>query len=171
MKAIKTLFASAAVAAIAFAAPASAGDMKKQVAAAPQGDIVVVATNAGQFKTLLAAAKAAGLVDTLKSKGPLTVFAPTDDAFAKLPKGTVATLLKPENKDKLAAILKHHVVAGKVMSKDIAGKKLTAKSVNGTPLMIDATENVMVGGAKVIKADIVTSNGVIHVVDAVILPK
>ena len=99
------------------------------------------------------------------------MFAPTDAAFAKLPKGTVATLLKPENKAKLAAILKHHVVAGKVMSKDIAGKKLSVKTVNGTSFDVDATMGVMVGGSKVIKADIPASNGVIHVVDTVILPK
>ncbi len=132
--------------------------------------IVDVAAKAGTFKTLLAAAQAAGLVDTLKSPGPLTVFAPTDDAFAKLPKGTVESLLKPENKDQLARILKHHVVPGKVMSKDIAGKRLAADTAAGTKLPIDARRGVRVGNAHVTTADVEASNGVIHVVDHVILP-
>lgn len=171
MKSLKTLFAAAAVATIGFASASFAGDTNKQVAAATQGDIVDVAASTGQFNTLIAAAKAAGLVEVLKSKGPLTIFAPTDAAFKKLPAGTVETLLKPENKAKLAAILKHHVIVGKVMSSDIAGKKLEAKTANGDMLAIDATDGVMVGGAKVIKADVPASNGVIHIVDTVILPK
>ena len=133
-------------------------------------DIVDVAVANGSFKTLVAAVKAAGLVDTLKSKGPFTVFAPTDAAFAALPEGTVATLLKPENKAKLQAILKHHVLVGAVPSKAIAGKKLSPATVNGSKLNIDATKGVMVSGAKVVIADVKASNGVIHVIDKVLLP-
>ncbi|MGI9353604.1 MAG: fasciclin domain-containing protein [Rhizobiaceae bacterium] len=143
--------------------PANAGSAKK--------DIVDTAVGAGQFNTLVAAVKAAGWVETLKGKGPFTVFAPTDAAFKKLPAGTVESLLKPENKSKLAKILTYHVVSGKVMSKDIAGKKLQAASVQGQKISIDATKGVKVDGANVVKADIATSNGVIHVIDAVILPK
>lgn len=143
--------------------PATAGGAKK--------DIVDTAVGAGQFNTLVAAVKAAGLVETLKGKGPFTVFAPTDEAFKKLPAGTVESLLKPENKSKLVKILTYHVLPGKVMSKDIAGKKLQAASVQGQKISIDATNGVKVDGASVVKADIATSNGVIHVIDAVILPK
>ena len=133
-------------------------------------DIVDTAVKAGSFETLVTALKAAGLVETLKGAGPFTVFAPNDEAFAKLPKGTVEDLLKPENKAKLSSILTYHVVSGKVMSKEIAGKTTTAKSVEGSEISIDATKDVMVDKAKVIKADIETSNGVIHVIDAVIMP-
>jgi uncharacterized surface protein with fasciclin (FAS1) repeats len=133
-------------------------------------DIVDTAVSAGTFKTLVAAVKAAGLVDTLKGKGPFTVFAPTDAAFSKLPKGTVESLLKPENKAKLTAILTYHVLSGKVMASDIAGKKMAAPTVQGSKVAIDATKGVMVGGAKVTKADIETSNGVIHVIDTVLMP-
>ena len=148
--------------------PQRAGPRAAQPMAA--NTIVDVADKAGTFKTLLAAAQAAGLVDTLKSPGPFTVFAPTDAAFAKLPKGTVENLLKPENKEQLARVLKHHVVSGKVMSKDIAGKRLTADTAAGTKLAIDARRGVRVGGATVTAADVEASNGVIHVVDRVILP-
>lgn len=134
-------------------------------------DIVDTAASAGQFDTLVAAVKAGGLVETLKGDGPFTVFAPTDAAFAKLPAGTVETLLKPENKDQLVAVLTYHVVPGKVMSADIAGKKTEVKSVQGSNLMIDATSSVMVNNAKVVQADIMTSNGVIHVIDTVLLPQ
>ena len=133
-------------------------------------DIVDTAVSAGQFKTLVAAVKAAGLVDTLKSKGPFTVFAPTDAAFAKLPAGTVESLLKPENKSKLAAILTYHVIPGKVMSGDIAGKKLSVATVQGGKVNVNAMTGVMINDAKVVSADIGTSNGVIHVIDKVILP-
>ena len=133
-------------------------------------DIVDTAVSAGQFNTLVAAVKAAGLVETLKGDGPFTVFAPTDEAFAKLPDGTVDDLLKPENKDKLVAILTYHVVPGKIMSSDIAGKKTDAKTVQGSTLAVDATDGVMVDNAKVIKADIEASNGVIHVIDTVVMP-
>lgn len=133
-------------------------------------DIVDTAVEAGSFKTLVAAVTAAGLGATLKGPGPFTVFAPNDAAFAKLPAGTLDTLLKPENKAKLASILTYHVVSGKVMSKDIAGKTTKAKSVQGAEISIDATKDVMVDKAKVIKADIETSNGVIHVIDTVMMP-
>ncbi len=133
-------------------------------------DIVDTAASNGQFETLVAAIKAAGLVDTLKGEGPYTVFAPTDEAFAKLPAGTVDDLLKPENKDKLVAILTYHVVPGKIMSGDIAGKTAMVKTVEGSKLNVDATNGVKVDEAMVVAADIETSNGVIHVIDTVVLP-
>ena len=138
---------------------------------AKAADIVDTASAAGSFKTLVTAVKAAGLVGTLKGKGPFTVFAPTDEAFAKLPNGTLDNLLKPENKKQLVAILTYHVVPGKVMSKDLAGQKTMAKSVEGSEIAVDATNGVKVDNAKVVKADIQASNGVIHAVDAVIMPK
>ncbi|WP_298958839.1 fasciclin domain-containing protein [uncultured Roseibium sp.] len=138
---------------------------------AGQKDIVDTAVDAGSFGTLVAAVQAAGLVDTLKGEGPFTVFAPTDEAFAKLPEGTVETLLKPENKDQLVAILTYHVVPGKVMSSDIAGKKAEVASVEGSEISVDATDGVKVDNANVVTADIETSNGVIHVIDTVIMPK
>ena len=153
----------AVVAGAALSLSAFAGDMKK--------DIVDTAAGAGTFNTLVAAVQAADLVDTLKSEGPFTVFAPTDEAFAALPEGTVENLLKPENKDQLIAILTHHVVAGKVMAADVVGGETTASSVQGGDLMIDGTDGVKVNGAMVTQADIETSNGVIHVIDAVILPQ
>jgi len=141
------------------------------LAAPPAQDIVDTAVSAGSFNTLVAALKAAGLVDTLKGPGPFTVFAPTDEAFAKLPPGTVEDLLKPENKAKLTAILTYHVVAGKVMAKE-AMKLHEAKTVNGEDLTIKTSMgSVMINNAKVVKADIVCSNGVIHVIDTVLLPK
>ncbi len=135
-----------------------------------QMDIVDTAVDAGSFKTLAAALKAAGLVDTLKGKGPFTVFAPTDDAFAKLPAGTVESLLKPENKAKLTAILLYHVVPGAVKAADVVKLK-SAKTVGGQSLEIDTTDGVKINGAKVVKADIECANGVIHVIDTVLLPK
>ena len=135
------------------------------------GDIVDTAISAGSFKTLVAAVKAADLVSTLKSKGPFTVFAPTDAAFAKLPAGTIASLLKPENKAKLVAILTYHVVPGKVMASDIAGKSLKVASVQGSKIAVEAYRGVMVDKTKVVKADVKPSNGVIHVIDTVIMPK
>lgn len=134
-------------------------------------DIVDTAVAAGSFKTLVAAVTAAGLGETLKGAGPFTVFAPSDDAFAKLPAGTVDDLVKPENKAKLAAILTLHVVSGKVMSQDLAGKTISPASVNGEALHVDGTHGVSVNGAKVTTADIGCTNGVIHVIDAVLLPK
>ena len=133
-------------------------------------DIVDTAVAAGTFKTLVAAVKAADLVDTLKGKGPFTVFAPTDEAFAKLPKGTVETLLKPENKKKLVKILTYHVIPGDVKSGDIKGKKLDVKTVEGSTAAVDATDGVKIDGATVVKADIITKNGIIHVIDTVIMP-
>ena len=137
----------------------------------PTHDIVDTAVAAGSFKTLVAAVTAAGLVETLKSAGPFTVFAPSDDAFAKLPAGTVESLVKPENKAQLTKILMLHVMPGKVLSKDIAGKKLTPKSAGGEELHVDGTNGVTVNGAHVASADIECTNGVIHVIDAVLMPK
>jgi uncharacterized surface protein with fasciclin (FAS1) repeats len=131
-------------------------------------DIVDTAVAAGSFTTLVTAVKAAGLVDTLKSKGPFTVFAPNDDAFAKLPKGTVEGLLK--DIPKLKAVLTYHVVAGKVMAADVMKLK-SAKTVQGQEVKIDTSKGVKINDATVIKADIVTDNGVIHVIDKVLLPK
>lgn len=131
-------------------------------------DIVDTAVAAGSFKTLATALQSAGLVDTLKGAGPFTVFAPTDEAFAKLPEGTLNALLK--DKAKLTAILTYHVVPGKVMAADVVKLK-GAKTLQGSSVMIDASKGVKVDGANVVKADIVCSNGVIHVIDAVILPR
>ncbi len=132
-------------------------------------DIVDTAVGAGSFETLVAAVQAAELVDTLKGEGPFTVFAPTDEAFAALPEGTVETLLKPENKDQLIAVLTYHVVPGKVMSGDLSDD-MTAATVQGGVVTIDLDNGVMVNDASVVQADIETSNGVIHVIDKVILP-
>ncbi|WP_299694172.1 fasciclin domain-containing protein [uncultured Tateyamaria sp.] len=153
-----TLLASAAT--LAFATATLAGAKK---------DIVDTAVNAGSFETLVAAVQAAGLVDTLKGDGPFTVFAPTDAAFAALPEGTVENLLKPENKDMLTAILTYHVVPGKVMSTDLQDD-MEAATVQGESITIDLDNGVMVENATVTSADIETSNGVIHVIDTVILP-
>jgi uncharacterized surface protein with fasciclin (FAS1) repeats len=133
-------------------------------------DIVDTAVAAGSFKTLAAAIKAAGLVETLKGKGPFTVFAPTDEAFAKLPAGTVESLLKPENKDKLVAILTYHVVAGNVKAADVMKLK-SAETVLGQSVAIDATDGVKINNANVVEADIDCGNGVIHVIDTVLLPR
>lgn len=134
-------------------------------------NIVETAIGAGSFKTLVAAVQAADLVPTLSGQGPFTVFAPSDEAFAKLPKGTVEDLLKPENKDKLTAILTYHVVAGKVMSTDVVQVK-SAKTAQGQDLAVMVTGGkVMIDTAQVVSADIVASNGVIHVIDQVLLPK
>jgi len=147
-----------------------AGTMALASTAATAKDIVDTAMANDQFSTLVAAVNAAGLVDTLKGDGPFTVFAPTNEAFAKLPEGTVDSLLKPENKDKLIAVLTYHVVPGKVMSGDIAGKQLSAATVQGSKVKINAMSGVKIDNASVIAADIETSNGVIHVIDTVILP-
>lgn len=138
---------------------------------AEAADIVDTAVSAGSFNTLVAAVQAAGLVDTLKGKGPYTVFAPTDEAFAALPEGTVETLLLPENKDQLVAVLTYHVVPAKVMSSDIAGKRANVLTVQGNRLSVNAKNGVKVDGANVVQADIEASNGVIHVIDAVLLPE
>ena len=145
------------------AAPSFAGDMAKA------DTVVGVAEKAGSFKTLVAALKAAGLVEILSSKGPFTVFAPTDEAFAKLPKGTVEDLLKPENKAKLTKILTYHVVPGKVTSKEV--KPGEVKTVEGKSLKVTVEKGmVMINDAMVVKVDVEASNGVIHVIDKVLLP-
>ena len=162
-KTLRRVSVTALLAASVLGAPIKAG--------AATTDIVDTAVAAGSFKTLTAALKAAGLVDTLKGKGPFTVFAPTDEAFAKLPAGTVADLLKPENKAKLVAILTYHVVPGNVMAAQAATLP-SAKTVNGASLTIHAKSGkVMVDNATVTGADIVCTNGVIHVIDTVVLPK
>jgi len=161
----RSMFLTAAVAAVALVAmPAPAADMAKK-------DIVDTAVAAGSFKTLATALTAAGLIETLKGKGPFTVFAPTDAAFAKLPAGTVESLLKPENKAKLAGILTYHVVAGNVLAADVV--KLTeAKTLNGQSVKITvAGGKVKVNDANVVTTDIAASNGTIHVIDTVLLPK
>ena len=137
---------------------------------APKKDIVDTAVGAGSFKTLVTAVKAAGLVDTLKGEGPFTVFAPTDEAFAKLPAGTVDNLLLPENKDQLTAILTYHVVAGKVTSAQVVTLE-SATTVNGQDVQIRVEKDiVMINGATVVAVDVMAGNGVIHVIDEVILP-
>lgn len=161
----RSLLAFATACAVAVATPAFAQTPAK-------ADIVDTAVAAGQFKTLAAALTAAGLVNTLKGPGPFTVFAPTDAAFAKLPAGTVDTLLKPENKAQLVAVLTYHVVPGKVMSSALAGKTTDAKTVEGRTVKVVASgAGVTVNGAKVVAADVAATNGVIHVVDTVLLPK
>ena len=149
------------------------GLLLASVPARAADDIVDTAVKNGSFNTLVAAVKAAGLVDTLKSKGPFTVFAPTDEAFAKLPKGTLESLLKPENKQKLASILTYHVVAGQYDAARITAakaKQYGLKSVQGANIAVDLRNGVKVSGANVVKTDVLTSNGVIHVIDTVILP-
>jgi uncharacterized surface protein with fasciclin (FAS1) repeats len=159
----------AAIAALGLAAvPAYAEHREKKEAV--KGDIVDTAVAAGQFTTLVAAVQAAGLEGALRAPGPITVFAPTDAAFAALPAGAVEDLLKPENKEKLTAILTYHVASGKTKSKDLAGKKLDVTTLNGATVAVDGTNGVRVGDAKVVTADIYASNGVIHVIDAVLLP-
>ena len=158
----------ALVALIAATASFSATDVKAETAGKT---IVEIAAGAEDFSTLVAAVKAAGLVDVLSSKGPFTVFAPTNEAFAKLPEGTVESLLKPENKDKLIAVLKYHVVPGKVMAKDVV-KVDSAKTAQGSSVTVTVEgKTVKVDNATVVKTDIEASNGVIHVIDAVIIPE
>ena len=156
MKKIKTLLAVAASLFI--------------VADSQAGDIVDVAASNKSFSTLVAAVKAAGLVETLKGEGPYTVFAPTDEAFAKLPKGTLESLLKPENKQKLIAILTYHVVPGKVMAKDVKSGKVKTASGSSFKMKV-SKKGVWVDSAKVVATDVKADNGVIHVIDTVILPK
>ena len=153
----------------AFSLPATAGAGAHSSAPAPK-DIVDTAVDAGSFNTLAAALQAAGLVDALKGDGPFTVFAPTDDAFAKLPEGTVEDLLKPENVDQLTAILTYHVVSGKIMASDIGEEAQPATLQGSTIDVISSSSGVTVNGANVITADVGASNGVIHVIDTVILP-
>jgi uncharacterized surface protein with fasciclin (FAS1) repeats len=139
--------------------------------AALADDILDIAAGAGAFETLVAAVQAAGLEETLRGEGPFTVFAPTDEAFAALPEGTVASLLEEENRDQLVAILTYHVVPGAILSSDIAGQQLEVETVNGASLSVDAGERVRVDDAWVIQADVEASNGVIHVINQVVLPE
>jgi uncharacterized surface protein with fasciclin (FAS1) repeats len=149
----------------------AARSMSSAKAPGKPADIVETAISNGSFNTLVSAVKAAGLVDMLKVSGPFTVFAPTDGAFAALPSGVLENLLRPESKKELVALLSYHIVPGRLTLTDIAGKKVNARSVEGSELSIDATDGVKVDSAKVNKADIEASNGVIHVIDAVIMPK
>ncbi|NEO57856.1 MAG: fasciclin domain-containing protein [Okeania sp. SIO3B5] len=147
----------------------SVANQPLQIADSHSKDIVATAAEAGQFNTLAAALKAAGLVETLQGEGPFTVFAPTDEAFAALPAGTLEKLLLPQNKDKLVEILTYHVVPGKVMSGDLESGMV--KTVEGSEVNIDVSDaGVKVGDAKVVKADVAASNGIIHVIDTVIIP-
>ncbi|WP_300031320.1 fasciclin domain-containing protein [uncultured Roseobacter sp.] len=158
--ALKSAIAAGALAAIAACTPADTGS-----------DIVDIAAADGNFTTLVAAVQAAGLVDTLKSPGPFTVFAPTDAAFAALPAGTVENLLKPENKDTLVNILTYHVVPGAVAAADVLGQRQSVEAVNGGSLHVDGRGGmVKVNNATVTAADIIATNGVIHVIDTVLLP-
>ena len=158
----RTYLALTAATILTAISPALADDYSK--------DIVDTAVGAGDFSTLVAAVQAAGLVDTLKGDGPFTVFAPTDEAFAALPEGTVEELLQPSNKDKLAAVLTYHVVPGKVMSTDLSNNMMAA-TAQGSDVTIMTEGGVTIDGANVVAADIEASNGVIHVIDQVILPK
>ena len=158
--ALKGILAAAALGVVSACAPM----------AQKQPDIVDIASSNSDFSTLVAAVKAAGLVDTLKGPGPFTVFAPTNEAFAALPAGTVENLLKPENKAKLVAVLTYHVVPGAVTSDQLAGKRLSVKTVEGQNVHIDGRRGVKVNSSTVTTADITASNGVIHVIDAVLLP-
>lgn len=137
---------------------------------AQENDIVDAAVAAGQFSTLLAAIEAAGLVETLRGDGPFTVFAPTDEAFAALPDGTVESLLQPENSDQLVAVLTHHVVSGKVTSEFLSGSRMSAITLQRGSLLLDGRDGLKINDANVVAADIETSNGVIHVIDQVLLP-
>ncbi|MEI8145262.1 MAG: fasciclin domain-containing protein [Alphaproteobacteria bacterium] len=160
---MKILIAAALAAGLAFIAPAAHAHV-------PRADIATVATNAGQFQTLLAAANAAGLVPTLRSRGPLTVFAPTDAAFSRLPAGTVQRLLRPENRGELRRILAYHVVPGRVTASDLSGVRQRVRTVAGPSVRVDGRRGVVVNDARVVRADIGARNGVIHVIDRVLLP-
>jgi len=164
------LLAAVTITPTLFAGECSANKTASAANCSAEKDIVAVAAGADNFKTLVAAVKAAGLVETLQGTGPFTVFAPTDEAFAKLPAGTVENLLKPENKDKLIAILKYHVIPGKVLAADV--KTMEVKTVEGQNVkLVVSAEGVTVDNAKVVKTDVMAENGVIHVIDTVIIPK
>jgi len=172
---IKTAGFAIATASLLVSLPALANDHQatpvKKVVTAPTGNIVQVAVSNGSFKTLVAAVKAAGLVDVLSGKGPFTVFAPTDEAFAKLPKEKVEFLLMPENKDALVKVLTYHVVSGKVLAKDIKAGSVLVPTVEGGSIKVTkSAKGVVIDGSKVVAADVKTSNGVIHVIDTVLLP-
>ncbi|NNE81441.1 MAG: fasciclin domain-containing protein [Silicimonas sp.] len=157
---LKATAGAAVIALVAACAPMDDGD-----------DIVDIAAGNEDFSTLVAAVQAAGLVDTLKSDGPFTVFAPTNAAFAALPEGTVETLLMPENKDQLVAVLTYHVVPGAVTSDALVGKRLSVETVQGQSVHVNGKNGVRVNSANVTTADIIATNGVIHVIDKVLLPK
>jgi uncharacterized surface protein with fasciclin (FAS1) repeats len=164
-----TILAAGAV--VVLAGSAAAQYMSSTSYEGGDKDIVETAISAGSFETLVAAVKAAGLVETLQGEGPFTVFAPTDDAFAKLPEGTVESLLLPENREKLIAVLTYHVVPGKLMAKDVVGQSYL-KTVQGEKIKIQVKDGeAWADKARIVKTDIDTSNGVIHVIDSVILPK
>ena len=165
-----TLMSLTKLAAFGLLSVGLAAAASQSMGAAATKDIVDTAVSADSFKTLVAAVKAAGLEDTLRSKGPFTVFAPTDEAFSKLPAGTLDSLLRPENRGKLQSILTYHVVSGRVMAADVMNLK-SAKTVNGQAITISTGDGVKVDGTKVLKTDIECSNGVIHVIDSVILPR
>jgi uncharacterized surface protein with fasciclin (FAS1) repeats len=168
--ALATFVAAVTLTPSLFAGSCSASKETASTSCPAGKDIVAVASGADNFKTLVAAVKAAGLVETLQGKGPFTVFAPTDAAFAKLPAGTVENLLKPENKQKLVAILTYHVLSGKVLAADV--KTMEAKTVQGQSVKLVVSQTgVTVDNAKVVKTDVLADNGVIHVIDTVILPK
>ena len=158
--AMKTVAATAAMTMIAACAPMMDDGE----------DIVDIAVSKSQFSTLVTALQAAGLVETLRGDGPFTVFAPTNDAFDKLPAGTVENLLLPENKDQLVSILTYHVLPGAVRSGDLVGKRLSATTVQGSSVRIDGMDGVTVDGASVVLPDVIATNGVVHVIDSVILP-
>ena len=154
------------LAAAALAAPLALGAV-----AAKAADIVDTAVSAGQFETLVAAVKAADLVEALKGEGPFTVFAPTDEAFAKLPEGTVESLLLPENKEKLVAVLTYHVVPGKIVYSDVQGAVAKPETLQGSTVTVDGTySGPTINGANIVSPDVMADNGVIHVIDQVILP-
>lgn len=173
---MKNALFAAAVAALAMGAPTASaqciGTPKDQyrVAHIQAPDIVDTAVAAGQFQTLAAALQAAGLVDTLKGEGPFTVFAPTDEAFRALPAGTVDRLLQPENRAELTRILTYHVISGRVTSDQLVGQQVRPNTIAGARLEVDGRQGVSVNNARVVQADIATSNGVIHVIDRVLLP-
>lgn len=164
LKAVKYISSALLIAVFSVSAMAHNHGGKKEK------DIVAVASADPQFSTLVTAVKAAGLVETLQGKGPFTVFAPTNDAFAKLPAGTVENLLKPENKDQLVAVLTYHVLPQNVPSSAIKGKNLDVETVQGATLAVDATNGVKINNATVVAADVKATNGVIHVIDTVLLP-
>jgi uncharacterized surface protein with fasciclin (FAS1) repeats len=168
LRPVKTFLCATATALTVLGAAQAAHHGSKPVSGI---DIVETAAAVNSFNTLIAAVKAAGLVETLKSPGPFTVFAPTDEALAKLPAGTVESLLKPENKANLVAILTYHVVPGEIMAGDITGQRANVQTVEGQSLPVNATNGVRVDNATVTSADVGASNGVIHVIDTVMLPK
>ena len=134
-------------------------------------DLVETAAETGTFNTFLLAARNTGMIEGLESAGPWTIFAPTDDAFAQLPPGELRELLLPQNLERLEAVIRHHIIAGEVTSLDILGKRLEAITIDGGILLIDATKDIMIDQARVVKADVIADNGFIHVIDTVIVPK